>query len=172
MHQESLDIMWHYVNLIAVDPWTEPTKVLDVGSRQVGENRTYKEMFPSPRYVYTGLDVEPGNNVDVIPDDPYEWGLRFMGKFDLVISGQAFEHIEYPWLTIKQIEKVLVPGGYAILIAPTTPTIHRFPVDCWRILPDGWNALAKWADLKIIDSSMNQYHGDWHDSFCLLQKHD
>jgi len=167
--------MWHYVNTI--DRLVKDRRclnVLDVGSRAIGENQTYRDLFStldpmSVRFKYTGLDVEGGPNVNIVVGDPYDW-LGMDNLFDVVISGQAFEHIEYPWETIRQIEKVLKPGGYAVLIGPTTPTIHRFPVDCWRILPDGWNALAKWAKLEVIESTMNQYHGEWHDAYCFLQK--
>ncbi|MEM1725222.1 MAG: methyltransferase domain-containing protein, partial [Thermoplasmata archaeon] len=39
--------------------------------------------------------------------DPYNWIEIEDSSVDVVISGQAFEHIEYPWLTIKEIYRVL-----------------------------------------------------------------
>ena len=36
----------------------------------------------------------------------------------MVVSGQTFEHIEYIWVTIVEIARVLRTGGLACLIAP------------------------------------------------------
>jgi len=168
MHQESLDIMQHYLEQIE-KLLPAPISVLDVGSRRIGDIRdssTYHDLV-SDKYNYVGLDVEAGNNVDIVVDEPYSWNIT--SQFDLVISGQAFEHIEFPWLTICEIAKVLKPGGYAVIIVPTVPIIHRYPVDCWRILPDGLTALAKWAFLDVIEVSINQY-GTWGDAWGFFQK--
>jgi SAM-dependent methyltransferase len=168
MHPESLKIMSNFiVGLDAQIKGLRPT-VLDVGSQTVGGTKSYKELFPS-RWSYTGLDVEPGENVDYVVNDRYSWKGLDNHEFDLVISGQAFEHIEFPWLTIQEIKRVMKIGGHAVLIAPSSGWIHRYPVDCWRFLPDGWVALAKWAGLKVIRSDISGQE-PWYDCFCLLQK--
>lgn len=168
MHKETLTIMSNFINgldgnLIV----NQHPKVLDVGSRTVGGTDSYRQLFPN-NWTYHGMDVEAGNNVDIVVSDPYNW-IGMDNEYDLVISGQAFEHIEFPWLTIKQVERVMKPGGYAVLIAPSSGWIHRYPVDCWRFLPDGWVALAKWAGLKVIRSDISNQE-PWYDCFCLLQK--
>ena len=83
----------------------ETIKILDIGSYDV--NGTYKEIFKGPRYQYVGMDVAEGPNVDIVPQDIYSWKEIAEGSFDLVISGQVLEHVEYPWLTAKEIERVL-----------------------------------------------------------------
>ena len=167
MHQESLDIMQHFLERIE-KLLPAPIRVLDVGSKRIGDNPTYRDLI-SDKYSYVGLDIEAGNNVDIVVP-PYSWKISDQyDQYDLVISGQAFEHIEFPWLTILEIAKALKPGGYAVIIVPTVPIIHRFPVDCWRILPDGLTALAKWANLDVIEVSINQY-GAWGDAWGFFQK--
>ena len=99
----------------------------------------------------SGLDMTDGKNVDVVAKDPYKFPLE-SNSFDLVISGQAFEHIEFPWLTIREIERVLKPGGFAIIIAPSSGAEHRYPNDCWRFYPDGMRALGKWAKLDCMEA--------------------
>lgn len=168
MHQESYDIVEHFAATVAHHlKDRKPIRVLDVGSQVVGGSQSYKTIFNNEVFSYVGLDVELGENVNIVPANPYDWKLN--DAFDLIVSGQAFEHIEYPWLTIKEIEKAMTPGAYAILVAPTIPIIHRYPVDCWRILPDGWTALAKWSGLEMLYTNMNM-HGTWYDSYCLLRK--
>lgn len=136
-----------------VDHYIENGKtVLDIGSYNV--NGCYRDLFNDKDIDYTGLDIEDGPNVDVIMKNPYSWDNLEDNYFDYIISGQAFEHIEYPWLTIKEVYKKLKPGGIVCIIAPNGGHEHRYPVDCWRFFGDGLVALAKWADLEVIDVSV------------------
>ena len=114
--------------------------VLDVGS--YGINGTYREIFSDNRFSYTGLDIVEGPNVDYVPKDIYNWKEMENDKFDVVISGQAFEHIEFFWLTMQEIARVVKKGGYVCIIAPSNLREHRFPFDCWRFYSDGMVSLV------------------------------
>ena len=131
-----------------------PLRILDVGSQDV--NGSYRDIFNLPDWKYIGLDIVPGKNVDVVPTDPYNWNMFYDNSFDVVISGQAFEHIEFFWLTMKEMSRVLKPGGLLYLTAPSAGHEHKFPVDCWRFFSDGFVALAKWANLIIISVKTDQ----------------
>ncbi len=128
--------------------------IIDVGSCDV--NGSYKPIFDRPNWRYRGLDVAAGPNVDMIMTDAYRIPLPAR-SVDLVISGQAFEHIEYFWITFLEMVRVLRPGGMIFLIAPSRGPEHRYPVDCWRFYPDGYRALARFAGVKLLDVST-----DWH----------
>ncbi len=127
-------------------------RILDVGSFDV--NGTYKPILESKQWNYVGADVEAGPNVDVILSSPYRWDAIKSGEFDIVVSGQAFEHIEWFWLTILEINRVLKPGGICCIVAPAAGYEHKYPVDCWRFYPDGFRALAKFADMEVLHASM------------------
>lgn len=126
-------------------------RILDVGSYDV--NGSYRDIFSS-MYDYIGLDMCADPNVDIVPKDIYDWNEIKDNEFDLVISGQAFEHIEFPWLTIKEIARVMKPSGFCIITAPNATPEHRYPTDCYRYFSDGLAALAKWADLKTVHVSV------------------
>lgn len=128
----------HFVN--------KKDKILDVGSMDI--NGSYKNMFKG--FDYTGLDITTGGNVNIVPDDKYNWKELATDSFDIVISGQAFEHIEYFWLTIAEMTRVLKEGGLMCIIAPRGFREHRHPVDCWRFLEDGMIALARYTSLVIV----------------------
>lgn len=156
---------------------TVPAKVLDIGSYD--QNGTYKELFRDMEVSYTGLDMAMGPNVDIVPKDVYQWSEIKSQTFDLVISGQAFEHIEYPWLTIKEIERILKPSGLCIIIAPNAGVEHKAPLDCYRFFPDGLEALAKWAGLAVLHSGVagvpflhdsDDWVSDWNDVTLVAQK--
>ena len=117
-------------------------KVLDVGSLDV--NGSYRGIFEGEahRYQYTGLDIQPGRNVDIVLKNPYDWTAVETDHYDIVISGQAFEHIEFFWITLAEMVRALKEWGFLCLVAPSACDEHRYPVDCYRFLTDGMVALA------------------------------
>jgi len=127
--------------------------VLDVGSYDV--NGGYKHFFTDKKFQYTGLDIAAGPNVDIVPQCPYLWKEIESESFDVVISGQAFEHIEFPWLTISEIARVLKKNGLLCIIVPRLSARHRYPVDTYRYDTDGIIALARYAGLTALHASMN-----------------
>jgi SAM-dependent methyltransferase len=156
MHQTSFSAMECLIQNLLTSTAQTPINILDVGSMVAEEGQvSYRDIidrFTGARY--TGLDMAPGKNVDIVSEDPYKFPLE-SESFDLVVSGQAFEHIEFPWQTIREIARVLKPGGLAIVIAPSSGLEHRYPQDCWRYYPDGMRALAKWGGLECVDAMTN-----------------
>lgn len=126
------------------------TKIIDIGSQDV--NGSYKPIFNDSKYKYYGADIESGKNVDIILTNPYYWKNIKSKSFDVVISGQAFEHIEYFWVTMSEIERILKTDGLCCIIAPSGGFEHKFPLDCWRIYPDGFSALAKMFNLQVLEN--------------------
>lgn len=149
MHNTSLRLMQRFV-ADYLNP-RQNLKILDVGSQSV--NGDYRSIFINPLgwWEYVGLDVSIGQNVDIVANDQYKWPLN-NASFDVIISGQCLEHVEAPWLWIKEVERVCKPGGVICIIAPAKCTIHRYPVDCWRILPDGITyLLEQWCSFKVLE---------------------
>ncbi len=54
-----------------------------------------------------------------------------------------FEHTEFFWLTMREMKHALKPGGLCCIIAPSAGPEHQYPVDCWRVYPDGLRAAAR-----------------------------
>ena len=131
----------------------EKIQVLDVGSYDV--NGSYKNLFDLSKYEYTGLDMEEGPNVDFILRNPYAWDEIETDSFDIVISGQAFEHIEFFWITMSEMTRVLKQDGLLCVIAPNGFGKHRYPVDCYRFFSDGMVALARYVSLETLHSHTN-----------------
>lgn len=128
-------------------------KVLDVGSYDV--NGSYKEFFDSDKFEYVGLDMAEGPNVDIALENPYDWKEIDTGSYDIVISGQAFEHIEFFWLTMAEMARVLKKDGLMCIIAPNGFEEHRYPVDCYRFFTDGMIALARYVNLEPVHAHTN-----------------
>ncbi len=173
MHRSSMVRMEWFVNNYIKEG---RKKVLDIGSYNV--NGCYKGLFYGKDIEYVGLDIEEGPNVDVVMDSPYNWTSIEDESFDYIISGQAFEHIEYPWLTMKEIYKKLKPEGIICIIAPSSTEEHRYPFDCYRFFSDGLGALAEWANFEILDVSVagipkREVSPEWysiHNDVCLIAR--
>ncbi len=155
---------------------TAPLTVLDVGSAVVADGHmSNRQAFLNPAWTYVGLDIEPGPNVDLVVAEPYDWREVASASVDLVTCSQVFEHTEFFWITILEIGRVLKPGGVAFIVAPGSGPLHRYPVDCWRFYDDGMPALAKWADLDVLDARVQWSpvygKGDqWRDAAIVLQR--
>ena len=144
-------------------------KLLDVGSCDVQNVGNYRDMFTfkgtQKLWSYEGLDIAPGKNVDIVTKDCYNWPLKD-GSYDVVISGQCLEHVEAPWMWAREVERVIKKDGTLIVIVPWKCNIHRYPVDCWRILPDGFKYLfGTWTNFNIVETNVK---GDGQNDDCFV----
>ena len=155
----------------------ENKKILDVGSYDV--NGTMKPIFEKGQYV--GIDMEEGPNVDVVGvshDIPFE-----KDEFDIVISSSCFEHDDMFWISFQEMCRVLKPGGYMYIQAPSNGPYHGWPGDNWRFYIDSWKALEKWGkrlgyDIELIEHYIDEttpHHESegyriWNDSIGIFKK--
>ena len=179
MHKSSylrMEYLLQYYSCL-LEEREKPIKVLDIGSYD--QNGTYKDLFQKERYNYLGLDLSPGPNVDIVPENIYSWKELNSEMFDLVISGQVFEHIAYPWLTMQEIGRVLTPSGVGIIIAPNSGREHKAPMDCYRFFADGLRALAEWAGFYVWHAGVagvpdiqgtDDWISEWNDATLVIQK--
>lgn len=175
MHISSYNKMEQFVAKHLAGFKNRNVKILDIGSTDV--NGSYRDLFKENNWEYYGADIAKGNNVDIILYDHYNWKNIKSDSYDVVISGQAFEHIEFYWVTILEIARVLKSGGICCIIAPSNGVEHKYPVDCWRFYPDGFRALARYANLDAIEIYTEfepQQYPDaselWKDSVLIARK--
>jgi SAM-dependent methyltransferase len=93
-------------------------------------------------------------------------------SFDVVLAGQVIEHVRRIWEWVPELARVAKPGGTVIIISPISWPHHASPYDCWRIYPDGMQALCDEAGLEVLIShaeslepvsSRRRYPGIGHD---------
>ena len=166
MHKSSLARMKWFEKNYLTD--LRSLEVLDVGSYNV--NGCYKEIFTECGHKYTGLDMENGPNVDICPELPYIWKEIDEDTYDVVVSGQALEHIEFFWVTMEEIIRVTKKNGLICIIVPNGFKEHRYPVDCWRFFTDGMIAIARFNKLEILHAhtncAPNTEDGEWYSEDC------
>jgi SAM-dependent methyltransferase len=177
MHESSLDNMRAFKQKYLQGMENEELLILDLGSLDV--NGSYRAYFDIPPWTYRGIDTVSGKNVDIVLMNRYNWREIQSNSVDVLISGQAFEHIEFFWIVMLEVARILKPKGLCCIIAPSGGFEHRYPVDCWRFYPDGFAALARFARLEVLEVSTQwddnpRYTSDdsnrWKDTVLVCRK--
>ena len=143
-----------------------PFRVVEIGSADI--NGSYRSIVEMLGCEYTGVDLESGPGVSVILEDPYSVPLPD-DTYDLVYSGQTFEHAEFFWRTFAEMCRITKDGGLLIVMAPSSGVVHRYPVDCYRFMPDAMAALANQSGVQLLDSWTSEF-GPWHDAVGVFRK--
>ena len=171
MHKSSY-LKMQYFKETYLNP-NEELKILDIGSFDKDGNYNYGLILNEKKWTYHGLDLKQGNNIDIVVENAYDWEDEIEDEtYDLVISGQAFEHIEFFWLTLEQVKRVLKPGGLFFLIVPSTGPVHKNPYDCYRFNKNAMKAMAKYINLRVIEYGTNfdKISDPWYDTFLVAKK--
>ena len=114
--------------------------------------KPYRDLFNVA--CYTGLDIEQDGHdhtnepVDVFYDGkiiPFE-----ANYFDSCFSSQVFEHVFEPDESLKEIHRVLKPGGKGLFIVPFVWDEHEIPFDYARYSSFGFEYLLKKNGFRII----------------------
>ena len=139
MHVTAFEHGQHFFNTYS-EYFNNNYFIVELGSMNL--NGSLREISPTTQYI--GLDMCPGNGVDIVLEDPYV--LPFAdNSVDVLVSSSCFEHTELFWKSYLECLRVLKPNGLFYMNVPTTGWIHKCPVDCWRFWPDAGRALITWA---------------------------
>jgi hypothetical protein len=152
MHKSSLKEMNKFFT-----KYPDPKKfyrILDIGSLRVKRQSTYYDLLakhPQISCSYTGVDLVPGANVDIVIKEKDFLSLEIKHRYNMIISGQTLEHVENHFMFMMSLISVADPEGCLIcLIAPGTGPEHH-PPDYWRVLPDGMKTLFSWVNIKPLE---------------------
>lgn len=124
--------------------------VLSIGSEkdEDKEGNHYKDYFINADKYYTS-DSNKGHKCDFVLDVTDMKEIK-NDKFDCVFCNSVLEHVFDIWKGVKEIERILKPGGILILGLPLKQAIHMPPHDYWRFTKFGINELLK-DSFQIIE---------------------
>jgi SAM-dependent methyltransferase len=95
---------------------------------------------------YVNLDLFPLPGVDVAADAGQ---LPFpAGTFQRVECDAVLEHVRCPEQVMREIGRVLAPGGYAHIVTPFCHPFHEYPKDYRRFTLDGLKQMA--GSLEVV----------------------
>jgi SAM-dependent methyltransferase len=72
------------------------------------------------------------------------------GAADTLLSTQVLSQSIDPSLGLREVSRVLRPGGHAILSAPHSSPLHAEPYDLYRFTPEGLRRLGEEAGLQVV----------------------
>jgi SAM-dependent methyltransferase len=119
-------------------------RALDLGS----DKSPYRELLQSRGYEVRTLDITLDGGADYA-GTAESTGLP-EASFDLVLCTQVIEHCMNPWAAVREIHRILRPGGYLIVSAPHVWFYHPHPTDHWRFTQEGMTHLCREAGLEPI----------------------
>ena len=111
--------------------------------------RPYEELLPSGSHCI-GLDLTPiYDAADIVSDEflPFE-----DASFDLVVSFEAFHYVPDPAMGVREIERVLRPGGRALITVPLTWEYERGVLEHRFTGPELERLFAGWGDVRVSEN--------------------
>jgi SAM-dependent methyltransferase len=102
--------------------------VLDAGSGHA----PYRELLRRRGQQLLTIDIEDRSGDVTHIADIQHMPVIASGSIDTVICTEVLEHVPAPWDALKELERVLVPGGVLILTVPYLAPIHEAPNDFYR----------------------------------------
>jgi len=73
-------------------------------------------------------------------------------SFDVILATQVFEHVENIENTLKELARVLRPGGHFLITVPMTGVLHEEPWDFRRFTPYGLRSMFEPLDIRLETS--------------------
>jgi SAM-dependent methyltransferase len=122
-------------------------RVLDVGCGV----KPYYPFFAPFAEAYVGVDVVPNPAADLV--GPVEALPVGDAAFDVVLCNQVLEHCDDPAQAVRELRRVLAPGGRVLASTHGVQVYHPSPNDLWRWTHAGLERLfrqnAEWAALSV-----------------------
>jgi SAM-dependent methyltransferase len=126
-------------------------RVLDVGCGV----KPYYPFFADGAGEYVGVDVDGDSAADL--DGSVENLPVGDGAFDLVLCLQVLEHVEDPPRAVRELRRVVAPGGRVLASAHGVQVYHPAPHDLWRWTHAGierlFRANGDWASVTVRPAS-------------------
>ena len=120
-------------------------RVLEVGAGL----SPYQDLLSESAGSITTVDIEDrSGEVDIIGDVQQMEGVP-SESFETVICTQVLEHVPSPQRAMREISRVLVGGGHAIVTVPHLSAIHEAPNDFYRFTRFSLEKLAAEAGLSV-----------------------
>ena len=121
-------------------------------------NNRFDQIFSSNYWNYISLDIEKGNNVDIVANDIIDEIED--DSFDVVVSSEFFEYLKFYWKPFGEIKRILKPGGYAFIVVSSSVSNNRSYEAYNKFEKDEMIKLAEYFDFEVVHILVNQDESD------------
>lgn len=142
-------------------------KLLDVGCGKM----PYKEYIMKNSSVteYVGLDIESALIYDKKISPDFTWDGKKMpfdkNAFDCAFATEVLEHCPEPEVVLREVYRVLKPGGFFFFTVPFLWNLHEVPNDQYRYTPFSLERHLLNTGFSDIEISAT---GGWHASMAQM----
>jgi SAM-dependent methyltransferase len=124
---------------------SQNSNVLDIAPQ---DHEGAKPYFPSSN-VET-LDIDPNSGASYVADIcQNNENIIKSDSFDVIVCTEVLEHTLQPFDAVKELHRILKPGGVALVSTPYNFRIHGPLPDCWRFTEHGLRELFK--EFEIVE---------------------
>jgi SAM-dependent methyltransferase len=128
-------------------PSDHTRSLLDLGAGTKPYAPLYERYFSE--YVSVDVPHSPHDTSDVDVMSSAE-DLPFADEtFDCVLCTEVLEHCSNPRAVMREVSRVLRPGGRAFVTTPFLVPLHEMPYDYYRFTPSALRELSEHAGLSV-----------------------
>jgi len=128
-----------------------PPRILDVGCGV----KPYYPFFADVASEYVGVDVVENPAAELL--GPVEALPVEDASFDVVLCTQVLEHCDDPAQAVRELRRVVRPGGRVLASTHGVQVYHPSPVDYWRWTHEGLRRLfttsADWSEVTVTPAA-------------------
>jgi SAM-dependent methyltransferase len=85
-------------------------------------------------------------------------------SYDYLALEQVLEHVQYPYRAVRNIYRMLRPGGFFLISLPFLQRIHNHPIDCSRWTPTGLGYFLEEAGFDRSEMTIES----WGNRECII----
>ena len=142
-------------------------EILDVGCGKMPYKKYILENSKVTEYI--GLDIDDALVYDKKIKPDYTWdGIRMPFEndtFECAIGTEVLEHCPNPEIILKEIYRVLKPGGVFLFTVPFLWNLHEVPHDEYRYTPFSLERHLKNSGFRDVTIKAT---GGWHASMAQM----
>ncbi len=125
--------------------------IYDIGSKEARAGYAFGKPPKGAKVVC--VDMEEGVGVDLVAD-AHDLHMVESDSVDFVTSISVLEHVRYPQQVVKEMYRILKPGGIIYINVPFVFPFHADPNDYYRFTYKGIDILCE--DFNKLDSGFNR----------------